>query len=62
MVSHVVERKAEAIAASRMLVDLYRDRRSWSEVKPYVDCLFELSDAAKPSSPGDQYRKAAKND
>ncbi len=62
MVSHVVERKAEAIAASRMLVDLYRDRRSWSEVKPYVDCLFELSDTAKPSSPGDQYRKAAKND
>lgn len=62
MVGHVVERKAEAIAASRMLVDLYRDRRSWSEVKPYVECLFELSDTARPSSPGDQYRKADRND
>jgi len=59
MVGHVVERKAEAIAASRMLVDLYRDRRSWSEVKPYVDCLFELSEEAKASSPGERYRKAA---
>jgi len=57
MVGHVIERKPEAIAASRMLVDLYRDRRSWSDVMPYVECLFELSDPARPSSPGDNYRK-----
>ncbi len=62
MVSHAVENRTEAIAASRMLVDLYRDRKPWAEVKPYAECLFELSDTATPSSPGDNYRKAASSD
>lgn len=55
MVSHVIDKHAEAIAASRMLVDLSRKR--WAEVKPYVDCLFELDATAKPASPGDAYKR-----
>ena len=55
MVSHVIENRAEAIAASRMLVDLYR--KPWVEVKPYVECLFDLDAAAKPASPGEAYKR-----
>lgn len=57
MVKHVVEKRTEAVMASRMLVDLYRDKKPWTEVKPYVDCLFELSDKVAPSSPGDGFRR-----
>lgn len=57
MVGHVIEKRTEAIAASRMLVDLYRDRKPWPEAKPYVECLFELGDTPTQSSPGDTYRR-----
>lgn len=58
MVGHVIERKTEAFAASRMLVELHADRRPWTEVRPYAECLFELSDPGRPSSPGGAFRKA----
>lgn len=57
MVGHVIERKTEAVAASRMLVELRADRRPWADVRPYAECLFELNDPARFSSPGDAYRK-----
>ena len=59
MVSHVIDNHAEAIAASRMLVDL--SRKSWGEVKPYVECLFDLDAAAKPGSPGETYKRQSDN-
>lgn len=59
MVNHAVEQRAEAIAASRMLADLAG--KPWGEVRPYVECLFELDDAARQSSPGEAYHRANKN-
>lgn len=59
MVSHAIERKTEAIAASRLLVDFYRDMKSWGDVRPYVECLFELKQNASPSSAGDNFRRAS---
>lgn len=59
MVGHVIEHKFEAFAASRMLVELHADRRPWAEVRPYAECLFELSDPGRLSSPGESFRKPA---
>lgn len=47
----------EAIEASRNLVALYRQRKSWSDVQPYFDCLFTLSASNRPASPGDVFRR-----
>lgn len=55
MVGHVIDQSAEAIAASRMLVDLAG--KPWAEVSPYMSCLFELDSSVRSSSPGDAYRR-----
>jgi len=43
---------ADVIEASMTLVDLWRRRAMWSEVKTYIDCVFGLSDHTRDSSPG----------
>ena len=48
----------EAVEASRNLVSLYRQRKNWSEVEPYLQCLFTLSALSRPSSPGENFRRS----
>lgn len=47
----------DAVAATRNLVTLYERTARWDEAKTYIQCLFELSDGARPSSPGEEFRR-----
>ena len=47
----------DAVEATRNLSRFYEDRARWSEVQPYMQCLFELADKRNDSSPGESYRR-----
>ena len=47
----------DAVDATRNLARFYDDHASWSEVQPYMQCLFELADERRDSSPGDMFRR-----
>ena len=51
------DRWPDAVEATRNLSRFYEDRARWSEVQPYMQCLFELAVGRKDSSPGEQYRR-----
>lgn len=53
----IANRWPDAVEATRNLVQLYEDRANWSEVQPYMQCLFELAETPRESSPGDPYRR-----
>lgn len=47
----------DAVEATRNLARFYDDRAKWTDVQPYMQCLFELADERKDSSPGEPYRR-----
>lgn len=47
----------DAVMATRNLVTLYERTARWDEAKIYFQCLFELSNASRPSSPGEEFRR-----
>ena len=47
----------DAVTATRNLVTLYERTAHWDEAKTYLQCLFDLSENAKPSSPGEEFRR-----
>ncbi|MCM2341775.1 hypothetical protein [Rhodoferax sp.] len=47
----------DAVMATRNLVTLYERTARWDEAKTYIQCLFELSDGARPASPGEEFRR-----
>ncbi len=51
------DRWPDAVEATRNLSLFYEDRARWSEVQPYMQCLFELAPERNDSSPGEQYRR-----
>lgn len=51
------DRWPDAVEASRNLFQYHDEGARWSEVEPYMHCLFELADERKDSSPGDAYRR-----
>ena len=51
------DRWPDAVEATRNLAQFYEDRAPWADVQPYVQCLFELADERKDSSPGEPYRR-----
>lgn len=51
------DRWPDAVEATRNLSRFYEDRARWSEVQPYMQCLFELADERNDSSPGEPYRR-----
>jgi hypothetical protein len=53
----VAERWPDAVEATRNLVQFYEERASWADVQSYMQCLFELADDRKDSSPGDLYKR-----
>ena len=47
----------DAVEATRHLAQYYDEHASWSGVQPYMQCLFELADDRRDSSPGESYRR-----
>lgn len=54
---NVADRWPDAVEATHNLAQFYEERALWSDVQPYMQCLFELADERKDSSPGDPYRR-----
>jgi hypothetical protein len=57
MTGPVDGRVSDAVEASRQLAAFYGARSKWTEVEPYMHCLFALNDEARRSSAGDQFRR-----
>lgn len=49
----------DAVEATRNLFELWNDNARWDVARPYIECLFELSPANRPSSPGEAFRRVA---
>ena len=47
----------DAVEATRHLVQYYDEHASWAGVQPYMQCLLELADDRRDSSPGEAYRR-----
>jgi hypothetical protein len=47
---------ANVVDIGRVLLSAYEARRPWSEVAPYVECIYALAPNARDASPGDAYR------
>ncbi|HLO96040.1 MAG TPA: hypothetical protein VK195_17175 [Burkholderiaceae bacterium] len=45
--------KPTAVDVGRVLAEFYARQADWSEVAPYMQCLFQLAPDARPASPGD---------
>jgi len=45
--------KPTAVDVGRVLAELYARQADWNEVKPYMQCLFQLAPDARPASAGD---------
>ena len=53
----VADRWPDAVEATRNLYQYYDEHARWSEVEPYMQCLFALADERRDASPGDAYRR-----
>lgn len=51
--AHWSSGKPTAVEVGRSLAEFYARQAPWSEVRPYIECLFQLAPDATPSSPGD---------
>lgn len=51
------DRWPDTVEATLNLSRFYEDRARWSEVQPYMQCLFELAGERNDSSPGEPYRR-----
>lgn len=45
----------DVVDVGRPLVDAYDARLSWDQMRPYFECIFALTDDAKPSSAGESF-------
>jgi hypothetical protein len=50
-----LQNNPNVVALGRPLVDAFDQRRPWSDVQPYMACLFALSDTPSLSGPGDRF-------
>lgn len=57
MASGPQDRWPEAVEATRNLFELQADGAKWAQADSYVQCLFQLSDQRRNSSPGEIYRR-----
>ena len=51
------DRWPDAVEATRNLYQYYDEHARWSDVEPYMQCLFELADDRRDSSPGEAFRR-----
>jgi len=56
------ERWPEAVDVTRNLFELHSDGAKWADASSYMQCIFELSDVRRLSSPGESYRRTGKPD
>jgi hypothetical protein len=47
--------KPSAVDVGRTLRALFESKKPWSEVRPYFECVFALTDDAKRSGPSDTF-------
>lgn len=52
------DRWPEAVAVTSRLFEFYNANASWETARPYLECVFELSRSKRPSSPGEEYKRA----
>lgn len=53
----IAEKWPDAVEATRTLAQFYDERARWTEVQPYLQCLFEIADERHNSSPGEPFRR-----
>ncbi len=49
--------RPHVIDVGRILYDYFVRRASWTDVKPYIECIFTLSPDVRRSSSGDEYAR-----
>lgn len=49
--------RPNVVDVGRVLAEYFSRRAPWSEVKPYIECIFSLDKEARPSSAGDKYAR-----
>ncbi len=49
--------RPNVVDVGRILADHFTRRAPWTEVKPYIECIFALDQEARPSSPGEKYAR-----
>lgn len=49
--------RPNVVDVGRTLNDYFIRRAAWSEVKPYLECIFTLDDEVRPASAGDDYSR-----
>lgn len=52
------DRWPEAVEVTRNLFDLQSEGAKWEQAKGYLECVFALGNAARPSSPGEAFKKS----
>lgn len=50
-----LQEDGDVVEVGRILVEAVEAKRSWEDVKPFVDCVFRLSPNARPASSGASY-------
>jgi hypothetical protein len=53
----VANSAAGVVAVTRQLFELWNENATWSEAKPFFDCVFALSPNATPSSAGKDFER-----
>lgn len=54
------DRWPDAVEATKQLFELYNANAPWETARPYLECLFDLSAASRPASPGEAFRRVAR--
>jgi hypothetical protein len=49
---HLAESQPNSVDVGKVLKSYYDQKRPWNEVKPYLECVFELADPAAKAGPG----------
>lgn len=55
--AHWTDAKPNVIHVGQELYSQFRQKSSWEEAKPYIECVFALDIQARPSTSGDRYLK-----
>jgi hypothetical protein len=55
--SHWSGTKPNVIDVGRSLYQYYTEGEEWENVKPYIECIFELDDEAHPASAGENFAR-----
>ena len=60
LVANSQQRWPDAVEATRRLFELHDARASWESARGYLECVVDLSPDHRPSSPGNEFRRASR--